>query len=218
MKVSICVPIYGMEDGLKFLKRNISSIMNQTFKDYEIIVSDDSENDYFEKWFYEHPYIPVKYVRNQKTKGIAGNTNFAIDNAVGEIIKIMYQDDFFYQRTSLRDIVKHFTPTTYWLATGCIHTWDGVNLVNPHYPYYSESQNTLGSPSVTAFKREVQTRFNPNYQWVVDLDFYKRLKKERGRPKIINDINVIIGWHMGQATHKISGEKKELEHKLLTNK
>ena len=45
MKVSICIPVYQMDDWQFFLNRNLVSILNQNFKDYEIVVSDDSKDD-----------------------------------------------------------------------------------------------------------------------------------------------------------------------------
>lgn len=213
-RVSICVPIYNMDNALYFLERNLKSIYIQSFDDYEIIISDDSDDDQLKTWLHRLD-MPIKYFKNKGNKGMANNSNNAINNASGELIKILYQDDYFYSSESLFDIIKHFTGGYKWLVTGCTHTIDGINTFNNHSPYYSETDNTIGSPSVLTFKQEVLERFDPNFHWILDLDLYKRLYREYGKPKIWDRPNVVIGLHAGQKTHLLSDERKALEHKLL---
>jgi len=215
MKVSIVIPVYDMDNAVQFTTRNIESILSQTFKDYEIIISDDSENSRLEDWVKQYP---VKYFRNLGPKGMANNTNYAMDKATGDLIKILFQDDYFYDESSLWDIVKHFTHWTQWLVTPCIHSIREGEIFNEHKPYYSETENTIGSPSVLTIRREIKERFDPQFNWVLDLDFYKRLFKKYGLPKITNKINVIIGIGEHQETNKLSEERKLLEYKLLREK
>lgn len=203
-----------MDNAQYFLERNLKSIYIQEFDDYEIVISDDSDTDELKVWLSTLD-MPIRYVRNKGAKGMANNTNNAINHASGDLIKILYQDDYFWSSRSLEKIVEHFTPTTTWLATGCTHTMDGQSFFNDHKPYYSESENTIGSPSVITFKREVRERFDPNFHWVLDLSFYKDLYRRYGKPKIYDAVNVVIGVHLGQKTHLLSDERKALEHKLL---
>lgn len=207
-----------MENAQYFLKRNLDSILNQKFKDYEIVISDDSVDDGLKTWLRDYP---VHYFKNKGPKGMASNTNSAIDNAKGELVKILFQDDYFFDTTSLNDIDRLFTRSTFWLVTGCTHEvhyeW-GTTFENPHYPFYSESENTIGSPSVLTIRQDVKIRFDTNFQWVLDLDLYKQLFREYGKPKILNTTNVVIGIHDGQTTHKLSDQHKMLEHQLLRQK
>lgn len=212
-KVSCVVPIYEMDNAIELLDRNLKSIYIQSFDDYEIVISDDSENDILKIWLSKID-LPIKYVKNVK-HGMANNTNNAINNASGDLIKILFQDDFFYDSRSLENIVKSFTPTCWWLATGCTHTMDGQNFFNHHQPYYSESENTIGSPSVVTFRKEITERFDPNFHWTLDLDWYKQLYRRYGKPKIFDQANVVIGIGTHQTTSKLSDERKALEHKLL---
>jgi glycosyltransferase involved in cell wall biosynthesis len=213
--ISIVIPMYYMEDCIRLSRRNLDSILKQRFTDYEIIVTDDSEDDVLEQWLKDYP---VKYYRNPGNKGMANNTNFAIDQARGDLIKVLFQDDYFYDEYSLQDIVRYFTSTDNWLVSACTHSFDGKETFNDHQPYYSYSANTIGSPSVLTFRSGVRERFDPQFHWVLDLDLYRRLFARYGRPKILPEINVVIGIHNGQMTNKLSDERKRLEFDLLKRK
>lgn len=223
-KVSMIVPIWDMQNiplAISLLERNLESIRKQGFTDYEVIVSDDSVGDDLYKWLVKYTAdmgLQVEYCRNPGNKGMANNTNYAIEQANGDIIKILFQDDYLYTRSSLQDIVQHFTPTFNWLVTSCVHTYDGMQVFNPHHPHYSYSENTIGSPSVLAFRREVRERFDPQFHWVLDLDLYRRLFKHYGRPKMLHHVNVVIGLHEGQMTNKLTYQQKTQEFVTLNDK
>lgn len=214
-KISLIVPVYNMDRAIEFLSRNLNSILIQTYKDYEIIISDDSDDDMLKIWLKKYP---IKYFKNKGHKGMANNTNHALDNASGEYLKILYQDDYFYNRTSLEDLSKSLRSRPIWMVSACMHTMDGKNLFNPHTPFYSESENTIGSPSVLTIHKSVKVRFDPQFHWVLDLDLYKRLYRDYGKPKIMNKVNVIIGLGEHQTTHKLSDIRKALEFRLLKEK
>lgn len=213
-KISIAIPVYEMDNAIELLDRNLKSIYIQSYDDYEIVVSDDSENDQIKIWLSKID-LPIKYYRNTGPHGMANNTNNAINHSDGDLIKILFQDDMFYDSRSIENIISHFTDRTMWLVTGCTHTMDGVNFFNDHRPYYSESENTIGSPSVVTFRQAVKERFDPNFHWVLDLDFYKQLYRAYGKPKIYDQVSVIIGIGTHQTTSKLSDQRKQFEHHLL---
>ncbi len=213
-KISVAVPIHNMQNAHYFLERNLKSIYIQNFDDYEIVISDDSRDDNLQNWV-KTLDLPIRYLKNNGPVGMANNTNNAINNCQGELVKIMYMDDYFYDSRSLENIVKHFTDRTVWLATGCTHTMDGVNTFNDHKPYYSESENTIGSPSVITFRRTITDRFDPNFHWVLDLDLYRRLYRKYGKPKIYDMVNVVIGVGIHQMTSLLTDLAKAKEFQLL---
>ena len=101
MKVSIACPTfeyYGR--GVEVLDDMFRTIANQTLKDLEVVVSDHSKIDVIKDFCEENVYnLDIKYFRNENGRGNPSiNTNNAIDNCSGEIIKIFQQDDFFYEK------------------------------------------------------------------------------------------------------------------------
>jgi len=212
--VSICIPTYEMEGkGLHFLQRALKSIELQSLEDYEVVVTDDSRDSVIQNFCLQ--VEGLRYFKNDNRLGMAGNTNRSINEAKGEIVKLLYQDDYFAHRHALRDMVKGMTPMFTWLVTACVHSPDGVHWFGEHIPFYSKDANTIGSPSVVMFRRSVVERFDERMSWVLDLDFYRRMFKRYGLPKIVNQTNVVIGIGPHQMTYLMSEEDKNQEYLLL---
>lgn len=188
MRVSICIPYHDMQNGAFFLKRAIDSITSQTYKDYEIVLTKDGK--------------------------MAENTNSAIKRAKGDLIKILYVDDYLAHENALQAIVDAFTG--HWLVTGCEH--DDGTRGRLHFPKYSETYNAIGSPSVLTFQNGLDMYFDEKMSWFLDFDFYNRMHKKFGEPTILNDINVVIGIHDGQTTNILTDEEKQKEEDYLKTK
>lgn len=183
--VSICVPIHNMKDKDFFLDRCLSSIREQSYKNWELVITEDGL--------------------------MAKNTNSAIKQSYGDIIKILYMDDFFAHKDALKRIVECFTGG--WLVTGCTHT-HGKDRFNEHKAEWNENIhtiNTIGSPSVLAFENKDPLLFDEKLSWMLDADLYKRLYARYGLPTILDDINVVIGVGDHQTTHLLSDDIKEEE-------
>ncbi len=216
--ISIAIPVSKMENGAFFFTRLLDSLWCQSYQDFEIVVTDNSDDDElmniciaYDGW--------IEYFRNP-IKGMAQNTNEAIRRSKGELIKIIYMDDYFAHKDSLLKILTHFSG--HWLVSGCLHD-DGMgDLFNPHAPKYSEDiqtgNNTIGSPSVLTVKNENPLFFDEEMTWLLDCDYYKRMYDLYGEPVILKDKNVIIGLHPGQATHTMGKERKLLEHEYILHK
>lgn len=194
MRVSIAIPVYDMPNKDFFLNRCLKSIRLQSFQDYEIVIAEGG-------------------------KGMAGNTNKAIRQSNGELIKILYMDDYFANKDALKRIVESFKGN--WLATGCCHD-DGIKVFNDHIPTYNDhihiGNNTIGSPSVVTIKNGLDIYFDESMTWLLDCDFYKRLNDTYGAPTLLNDINVVIGTGDHQTTHMLSDAEKLREVEYTRNK
>ncbi|MFR3250027.1 MAG: glycosyltransferase family 2 protein [Eisenbergiella sp.] len=100
-KVSICIPAYKNPVGVC---RLLESVRIQDYRDFEVIVTDDSPDDSVEKAVRAatDAGVPgISYFRNRERKGATGNWNEAVRHAQGEYIKIMHHDDWFTDETCL---------------------------------------------------------------------------------------------------------------------
>lgn len=208
-------------EGVPLLTRSFDMLLKQTFKDFEIVITDNSENDFIKNICENEKYksLNINYSKNVH-KGMAQNTNEAMKLAKGKLIKILFQDDYLVNENSLQEIAGNFNG--YWMVTGCEHdAGDGI-CKNPHFPVYknkiARGQNTIGSPSVLTIKNENLIFFDERLTWVLDCDYYKRLYDLYGKPTILKKINVIIGKGKHQTTNHLTNQVKKEEQRYITKK
>ena len=221
MRVSICIPCYEMHGrGGDFLSFNLSKILMQTYKDYEVIVSDHSISDLIKDVCdrYLSLGMDIKYLRNELNRGnSSSNINNAISHSSGGIIKILFQDDFFFHPRSIEHIVKIFKVNNpQWIVTACCHSLDGQTFESDYYPKYTEDimegNNLIISPSVLSFlKSDNPILFDEKLVWLMDCDIYKRLYLKHGDPFYLNVINVVNRTWEGQFNNHIPWVRKRWE-------
>lgn len=91
-KISIIIPIYNVE---KYLKQCIESILNQTYKNFEMILIDDGTKDnsgiICDEYAKKDSRIKVIH---QKNMGLSGARNTGLKIATGDYISFIDSDDF----------------------------------------------------------------------------------------------------------------------------
>lgn len=103
--ISVIVPIYNVE---KYLRRSIDSIINQTYKNLEIILVDDGSTDSSGNICDEYAKLdPRVKVIHKVNGGQASAINVALDVAKGDYIGFSDPDDY---------IIKNFYKNLYLLA------------------------------------------------------------------------------------------------------
>lgn len=92
MKVSIIVPVYNTA---LYLDRCMDSLVNQTYKDIEIILINNGSTDYSPqacRWWAEKD-SRIKYFEKENDNSPSGPRNMGLDNATGEYICFVDSDD-----------------------------------------------------------------------------------------------------------------------------
>lgn len=88
--VSVILPAYNAE---RFLKDSIDSILNQTFKDFELIILNDGSTDRTEDIILSYSDPRIRYVKNEQNLKLIKTLNKGIDLARGKYIARMDADD-----------------------------------------------------------------------------------------------------------------------------
>lgn len=182
--ISICIPAYKNTAYLEVLLRSIEI---QTFKDIEVVVTDDSPND--EVMILCKKYedkFPLVYQKNVPAKGSPTNWNEGIRLAKGKWIKIMHDDDWFVHEKALQlfyESTVQFPNVDFFYsaynnvqqATGSIEkVTNGIfgRILLKLSPLNLFSKNRVGNPSCTLIKNFKGLQFDERLKWVVDFDFY----------------------------------------------
>jgi glycosyltransferase involved in cell wall biosynthesis len=185
MKLSIVIPIHDMAGGADFLWRSVNALTEQSFQDFELIITKEGR--------------------------MAENTNVGIKRATGDLIKILYLDDYLAHKDALKDIVEAFDG--HWLITG---TDDNPN------PYWTDDietgNNKLGSPSALTILNDNPLLFDESLSWMLDCDYYRRMYSQYGEPVVLSSVGVNMGVHEGQMTNILTDEEKEGELTYLIEK
>ena len=100
--VSIIVPIYKVED---YLDECVDSIVNQTYKNLEILLVDDGSPDACPKMCDEWKIKDRRiHVIHKKNGGLSDARNVGLDNAKGDYIAFVDSDDFI-KNTMIEDLL-----------------------------------------------------------------------------------------------------------------
>jgi glycosyltransferase involved in cell wall biosynthesis len=217
--ISIAIPCYEMKGiGAEMLEYSFRQIEKQTYKNFEVVISDHSEEDKVgdlcKKW---SSRFLISYNRFEDKRGsAAANTNNSIRKCNGELIKIMYQDDYFYDEESLKKTVNNFEDRYGWLVSAYIHTRDRKEYFNKYVPFLHERihlKNLIGFPSCLTIRNKNVIFFNEELKWAFDCEYYKRLYLTFGMPVFLKDITVANFLWEGQLSNSFSDPEIQLEEK-----
>jgi glycosyltransferase involved in cell wall biosynthesis len=210
--ISICIPAYKRT---AFLKRLLDSIIIQTYKNFEVIVTDDSPgNDVKELCNQYKNLITLFYYHNDQQLGTPENWNEAIRKAKGEWIKLMHDDDWFVNENSLTHFAETVqkNPSSSFIFSAYSNVYPDNKtkdiFVNAcRYKMLCKnavtlfSENIIGPPSCVIFKKNNNILFDSRFQWVVDFDFYIRYLSVT-KPVYIKKALVNIGISDTQVTRQ----------------
>ena len=91
VKISVIMPVYNTDE--KEFRAAIESILNQTLKEFELIIIDDCSKEYIKKTVDSYNDSRIIYLRNETNLGLIGTPNRALDIARGKYVARMDSDD-----------------------------------------------------------------------------------------------------------------------------
>lgn len=215
INISICIPAYKRID---FLKRLLDSVAEQLYKNYEVVITDDSNNNDVEDFAkqYAGKISHLKYFKNISPLGSPENWNECIRKASGKWIKIMHDDDWFEDKNSLQQFADASEKNeSDFIFSGFYNNFlkenrKEKNLISKHdkkclkkNSCYLLKQNFIGHPSTTLIKNNLENWYDNKIKWVVDIEFYIRVLDEKKSFYFINKLLINIGIGEEQITRKV---------------
>lgn len=89
-KVSVLIPVYN---GSRVVRETLNSILGQDFKDYEVVIVNDTSTDDSEEVIKSVSDPRIRYFCNEQNLGYSENLEKCRTKARGEILFLMSQDD-----------------------------------------------------------------------------------------------------------------------------
>ena len=105
-KVSLIMPMYNHE---KYIEQSLSSLVNQTYKNFELIVIDDGSDDNSAHLVKSFNDKRIKYIyqKNRGVKNLNRTINKGLKLATGELITMVTSDDF-WPLNRLKNQINYF--------------------------------------------------------------------------------------------------------------
>ncbi len=193
-KVSVLVPVYN---GEKYLRECLDSILAQDYASVEILVADDGSNDGSAALLADYAARDprIRWWKNRRNLGLVENWNCLLQEARGEYIKFVFQDDKLLSTLAVSEMAQALDDQPGVTLVACAsYVIDALSQVLEKRDYFragisnggqivvrclEQPGNLIGEPSVVMFRRSHATDgFDPQYRQIVDLEFFFRLLEQ----------------------------------------
>lgn len=187
-KVSVIIPTYNRSE---LLYSAITSVLNQTFQDFEIIVVDDCSGDNTPEIVSKLNNKRIKYIRNEINKGEAEARNTGIMNSDSEYIAFLDDDDeWLPEKLTLQvDLLKNSPTRVGVVYSGYVEVdLTSQKILKKRRPSKKGDiykflliKNYVGVPSTVMIRRICFERiglFDKMIPYPTDYDLWIRISKE----------------------------------------
>lgn len=136
-KIDILLATYN---GEKFVKEQIESILNQTYADFNLIISDDASTDntlnILEE--YEKKDTRIKVFKKEKNEGLIANFEFLLKNVTSDYFMFSDQDDIWKKDKIEKSINKLKEENSGLVYTDLEIVDEELNVIYPSYWKYKQ--------------------------------------------------------------------------------
>ena len=180
--ITIITPTFN---SAKTIRRNVVSVVNQTYLNFNHIIIDNLSSDETideVKNVYENSgYMEKLQIISEKDSGISEAFNKGIELADGDVIGILNGDDYYYDDKVLERVVNAFEDEEKLFTHGNIYFEDPLFGSNIRKPLLCPVTKAMPYNHPTMFfRKEVYMQhgfFDTSYNFAMDFEFICRLFK-----------------------------------------
>ena len=181
--VSVVMPTYNTE---KYIREAVSSIENQTLRDWELLVVDDCSTDHtyeiLQKLAQEDARI--KIIRNQTNCGAAMSRNIAFSQCSGKYVALLDSDDLWEPEKLEKQVIcaektgADIIYCSYSIIDECGRKKSPDFIVPEHTDFNSMLKKSTISCSTALLKSKLVAQFQfPTHMYHEDLAYWLELLK-----------------------------------------
>lgn len=183
-KISIVIPYHGR---LSLFKETLESLRKQSFKDFEVVISDDTDDTENIKMLIDsYSDLHIKYVKSSINLGAISNTLQGINNASNNFIHILHTDDI-------------LSPNCIQFEQELINKYPGNLFINHiHHAFenefYSNEHNEykIECPKTSWLKSKIFTDCNVPSAWCFNKKILKDINFTKGEFAFVYDWNFLF--------------------------
>jgi len=221
-EILVFVPTYNSE---KYLRQCLDSVLQQTFQDWQCVISDDASTDKSVEIAREYEKIDPRFkvLTHEKNVGAANNWNRAKENNNSFATKILCADDYL-----LKDALKEQLEILQRNQTAIVFSeryivFPSGKKLHPRLPKYASNisfndafkfyinlgRNIFGEPVTALFRTDLFVKsqgFYPKFEYSLDTSGYMAIA--RGHDVTFD--NSIVGAFRvskSQWSHKLKGKQ-----------
>ena len=206
---SIVIPTFNRAG---FICKAIDSVLNQTFKDFELIIVDDGSTDNTKEVIEKYNDSRIKYFY-QKNKERSAARNEGIRKSAGEYITFLDSDDYYLpQRLEnlYNGIISKGSPIAFFY-TGISFEKDGVILEREEINNSFKSDKdfivwgVIGTPQACLHRAIFNKhKFNENFHISEDMELWLRIIHDGYKLYFIDMYDIIAVQHSGRSIDEFS--------------
>lgn len=199
--ISVIIPVYKVE---KYLDRCVNSVINQTYKNLEIILVDDDSPDncprLCDEWAKKDSRIKVFHIEN---KGVSNARNIGMENATGDYIGFVDSDDYI-EKDMFESLINDMADTSCEISVCGYQINDGISE--------DDKDNIVKSVSQTEALRLIA---QGDYKYgVIWNKLYKAsLIKDIKMPPLVCCEDLVFNYYaFKKALHIVESDKKKYHY------
>jgi glycosyltransferase involved in cell wall biosynthesis len=221
-EILVFVPTYNSE---KYLRQCLDSVLQQTFQDWQCVISDDASTDKSVEIAREYAKIDSRFkvLTHEKNVGAANNWNRAKENNNSFATKILCADDYLL-KDALKDQLDILQRNQTAIVFGERYiVFPSGKKLHPRLPKYASNisfndafkfyinlgRNIFGEPVTALFRTDLFVKsegFYPKFEYSLDTSGYMAIA--RGHDVTFD--NSIVGAFRvskSQWSHKLKGKQ-----------
>ncbi len=202
-KISVLLPVYNCE---LYVEEAISSVLNQTFTDFELIVIDDCSTDYTVSIIKAFSDNRIRLIEKQVNSGLINSLNLGISIAKGEYIARMDGDDICLPERFAKQVAFLDNNPNIILCGTAYKTFGAIEKEIRH-PLSHEKiaaqlciHSTFGHPTIMG-KRAIfeQHNYSDDFKNVEDYELWSRIVFE-GEVANLDEVLLFYRVHENQVS------------------